>query len=99
MRLATAVSVAAVGLLPTLASADVLSLSDLSWTLKNENGSIVVPGKVPSQAHLDLLEAGVITEPLLGINGMFSNLSSIIFSGTIQLTSFCRFHSEVDCER
>ena len=75
MRLATAVSVAAVGLLPTLASADVLSLSDLSWTLKNENGSIVVPGKVPSQAHLDLLEAGVITEPLLGINGMLSNLS------------------------
>ena len=57
------------GLLPVLASADVLSLSNLSWTLKNQNGSIVIPGKVPSQAHLDLLNAGIITEPLLGING------------------------------
>ena len=47
----------------------VFSLSDLQWTLKNANGSIVVPGSVPSQAHLDLLRAGVITEPLLGING------------------------------
>ncbi|RPD64762.1 glycoside hydrolase [Lentinus tigrinus ALCF2SS1-6] len=63
-----AVTVAAAGLLPTLASADVFGLSDLSWTLKNQNGSIVIPGKVPSQAHLDLLEAGIITEPLLGIN-------------------------------
>lgn len=44
------------------------SLSDLDWTLKNENGTIVIPGKVPSQAHLDLLEAGIITEPLLEIN-------------------------------
>ncbi|TFK89847.1 glycoside hydrolase family 2 protein [Polyporus arcularius HHB13444] len=68
MWLTTALSAAAIGLLPTLASADVLSLSDLSWTLKNRNGSIVIPAKVPSQAHLDLLEAGIITEPLLGIN-------------------------------
>jgi len=54
--------------LPVLALADVYSLSDLQWTLKNGNGSIVVPGSVPSQAHLDLLAAGVIAEPLLGIN-------------------------------
>lgn len=54
---------------PALAAADVQSLSGLSWTLKNTNGSIVVPAKVPSQAHLDLLDAGIITEPLLGING------------------------------
>ncbi|TFK89842.1 glycoside hydrolase family 2 protein [Polyporus arcularius HHB13444] len=66
--LTTTLCVAAVGLLPIFASADVLSLSDLSWTLKNENGSIVIPAKVPSQAHLDLLDAGIITEPLLGIN-------------------------------
>ncbi|KIK54373.1 glycoside hydrolase family 2 protein [Collybiopsis luxurians FD-317 M1] len=49
-------------------SAAIFDLSELSWTLKNENGSIVVPGSVPSQAHLDLLKAGVITEPLLEIN-------------------------------
>ena len=54
---------------PTLVKADVLSLSSLQWSLKNQNGSIVVPAKVPSQAHLDLLDAGIITEPLLGING------------------------------
>ena len=71
---------AAVGLLPVLASADVLSLSNLSWTLRNQNGSIVIPGKVPSQAHLDLLNAGIITEPLLGINGLcFSPVLAAFF--------------------
>ena len=48
------------------------SLSDLQWTLKSSNGSIAVPGHVRSQAHLDLLEAGIITEPLLGANGELS---------------------------
>ncbi|EIW83456.1 glycoside hydrolase family 2 protein [Coniophora puteana RWD-64-598 SS2] len=46
----------------------VFDLSQLSWTLKNQNGSIAIPGSLPSQAHLDLLKAGIITEPLLGIN-------------------------------
>ncbi|KAJ6628324.1 glycoside hydrolase family 2 protein [Mycena sp. CBHHK59/15] len=53
---------------PTLASAAVHDLGVLRWTLTNQNGSIAVPGHVPSQAHLDLAAAGVITEPLLGIN-------------------------------
>ncbi|TBU26640.1 glycoside hydrolase [Dichomitus squalens] len=61
-------SLLAAGLAPVLVSADVFSLSGLDWTLKNENGSIVIPAKIPSQAHLDLLDAGIITEPLLGIN-------------------------------
>lgn len=55
--------------LPGLALGQIFSLSKLEWTLKNHNGSIVVPGSVPSQAHLDLLKAGIITEPLLGANG------------------------------
>ena len=59
------------GFTHTLVAADVLSLSSLQWSLRNANGSIVIPAKVPSQAHLDLLDAGVITEPLLGINGAF----------------------------
>ncbi|KAJ7816754.1 glycoside hydrolase family 2 protein [Mycena olivaceomarginata] len=42
------------------AFAAVFDLSGLDWTLINQNGSI--------SAHLDLLRAGVITEPLLGIN-------------------------------
>jgi beta-mannosidase len=54
---------------PQLAFAAVFDLSKLSWTLKNQNGSIVIPALVPSQVHLALLKAGIITEPLLGING------------------------------
>ncbi|KAI0075651.1 glycoside hydrolase [Panus rudis PR-1116 ss-1] len=54
--------------LPCFAFADVMSLSGLQWSLQNQNGSIVVPGSVPSQVHLDLEKAGVITEPLIGIN-------------------------------
>lgn len=50
------------------ASAAIFDLSELSWTLRNENGSIVIPGRVPSQAHLDLLSANIITEPVLEIN-------------------------------
>ncbi|KAJ7136353.1 glycoside hydrolase family 2 protein [Mycena crocata] len=50
------------------AFANVFDLSTLDWSLSNQNGSIVVPGKVPSQVHLDLARAGVITEPLLGLN-------------------------------
>ncbi len=47
----------------------IFDLSGLHWTLKNQNGTIAIPGSVPSQAHLDLVKARVITEPLLGING------------------------------
>ncbi|KAI5121557.1 hypothetical protein M0805_000738 [Coniferiporia weirii] len=54
--------------LPVLISGKKFSLSDLQWTLRNQNGSIVVPGRVPSQAHLDLVRAGIITEPLLEAN-------------------------------
>lgn len=59
----------------TLAVAHVFDLSELQWTLKNQNGSIVVPGSLPSQAHLDLFEAGIIDDPLLGINGVLCNVS------------------------
>ncbi|KAI0075653.1 glycoside hydrolase family 2 protein [Panus rudis PR-1116 ss-1] len=54
--------------LPYFAFADVLNLSGLQWSLRNQNGSVSVPGSVPSQVHLDLEKAGVITEPLLGTN-------------------------------
>ncbi|KAJ6574531.1 glycoside hydrolase family 2 protein [Mycena capillaripes] len=54
--------------LPACALAAVFDLSTLEWTLVNQNGSISVPAAIPSQAHLDLARAGVITEPLLGIN-------------------------------
>ncbi|KAJ7054242.1 glycoside hydrolase family 2 protein [Mycena amicta] len=54
---------------PSLFAA-VFDLSQLSWTLVNQNGSIAIPGAVPSQAHLDLARAGIITEPLLGLNDL-----------------------------
>ena len=48
-------------------SADVVDLRGSKWTLQNSNGSINVPGSVPSQAHLDLYAAKVISEPYLGL--------------------------------
>ncbi|KAJ7901256.1 glycoside hydrolase family 2 protein [Mycena leptocephala] len=54
--------------LPCCVLATVFDLSSLHWTLTNQNGSISVPGSVPSQVHLDLVRTGIITEPLLGIN-------------------------------
>ncbi|KAH9858500.1 glycoside hydrolase family 2 protein [Lenzites betulinus] len=52
----------------TLVGADILSLSELNWTLQNAAGTIRVPAQQPSQVHLDLKAGGIITEPLLGIN-------------------------------
>ncbi|KAG6815351.1 hypothetical protein H0H87_002707, partial [Tephrocybe sp. NHM501043] len=50
----------------------IFNVDQLQWTLKNQNGSIQIPSSgPPSQAHLDLFNAGIITEPLLGINAMF----------------------------
>lgn len=54
---------------PPLVVGQLFNLSSLHWTLHNQNGSIIIPGSVPSQVHLDLARAGVITEPLLGANG------------------------------
>jgi beta-mannosidase len=55
--------------LPLLARARVFSLFDLGWALQNQNRSIVIPGSLPSQVHIDLFIAGVINDLLLGING------------------------------
>jgi hypothetical protein len=56
------------------AVAEQFDLSGLQWTLKNQNGSIHIPASgPPSQAHLDLLNAGIITEPLLGVNGVWQS--------------------------
>ncbi|CAO1622819.1 unnamed protein product [Sympodiomycopsis kandeliae] len=40
----------------------------LEWTLRNANESIVVPALFPSHAHLDLIRAGVIPDPAIGLN-------------------------------
>lgn len=62
-------------------SATLFDLSQLQWTLKNQNGTIQIPAAgPPTQAHLDLLNADIITEPLLGINGEcpFSHSAQIL---------------------
>ncbi len=45
----------------------ITNLTDVEWTLSN-GVNVTVPGKLPSQAHLDLLAAGVIDDPLYGFN-------------------------------
>lgn len=45
----------------------ITNLSEVTWTLSN-GVNVTVPGKLPSQAHLDLLDAGIIGDPLYGFN-------------------------------
>lgn len=66
---------------PTLA--EVVNLASLEWTLNSSNGTISIPSTgPPCQAHIDLLNAGIITEPLLGING-----TSLWFPGSLTFYS------------
>ncbi|KAG0147302.1 hypothetical protein CROQUDRAFT_43104 [Cronartium quercuum f. sp. fusiforme G11] len=45
-----------------------ISFSDLDWTLSNANKSIAVPTSFVNQAHLALIDAGVIDDPNIGLN-------------------------------
>lgn len=45
----------------------VIDLSSLKWTVTEPTHNISIPGAVPSQAHLDLLAAGIIDEPTYGL--------------------------------
>lgn len=77
------------------ALADVINLASLKWTLTNSNGTINIPSTgPPNEAHVDLLNAGIITEPLLGVNGsnFLSLIPCFIF---IQFTH--RFYATLDC--
>ena len=40
-----------------------IDLSDQEWTLTSPDNDESVPGKVPSHAHVDLFNAGVIQDP------------------------------------
>lgn len=80
---------------PLTVFGDVLNLASLDWTLKNQNGTIAIPAKIPSQAHLDLLREGIITEPLLGINGAYASVF-VLQSTNVHLP---RLHATLDCRR
>lgn len=69
-------------------SGAIFDLSGLHWTLKNQNGTIAIPGSVPSQAHLDLVKAGIITEPLLGINGELRDRVNLSETQALALVDF-----------
>ncbi|KAI0637555.1 glycoside hydrolase [Trametes polyzona] len=51
-----------------IVAAEVLSLSELDWTLRNQENLVKVSARQPSQVHLDLKAANVIPEALLGTN-------------------------------
>jgi len=52
----------------SLAIAQTLDLSTLKWTLTSPTyTNITVPGRVPSQVHLDLYREGVIPDPYFGL--------------------------------
>ncbi|PWN41851.1 hypothetical protein IE81DRAFT_348038 [Ceraceosorus guamensis] len=53
---------------PRSAGEDSTAEFELSWWLTNTNGSVSVPALFPSQAHLELLRAGIIDDPNVGLN-------------------------------
>ena len=72
---------------------DKFDLSNLNWTLKNDNKSIIIPAQIPSQVHLDLFKAGVITDPLIDINGT----NHLILSNGFASSLINRLHTKMDC--
>ncbi|KAI9369333.1 glycoside hydrolase superfamily [Aspergillus egyptiacus] len=46
----------------------VQDLGEVAWTLSSPAINFTVPASLPSQAHLDLLKAGVIDDPYHGLN-------------------------------
>ncbi|KAL4885621.1 glycoside hydrolase superfamily [Aspergillus karnatakaensis] len=49
-------------------SPQVFNLGGVGWTLSNPGLNISVPASIPSQAHLDLFNAGIIDDPYYGLN-------------------------------
>ena len=51
-------------------AAKVFDLSKSNWTLISPGNEsfVAIEGHVPSQAHLDLFAAGVISDPYFGLN-------------------------------
>ncbi|KAH8809318.1 glycoside hydrolase family 2 protein [Xylogone sp. PMI_703] len=56
------------GVLHTAWARSIYDLGKAQWTVTNEAKNITVPGKWPSQVHLDLYAAGVIDDPYHGLN-------------------------------
>ncbi|PWN48821.1 glycoside hydrolase [Violaceomyces palustris] len=65
------------------------------WTLKNSNGSIAIPALFPSVAHLDLIRAGIIDDPNIGLNEGTSRwiIDEPVWSYTADLAQFVKAHA------
>ncbi|KAF2189589.1 glycoside hydrolase family 2 protein [Zopfia rhizophila CBS 207.26] len=62
-------AILAASLASVACSQTLLDLSTVQWTVTSPNFSYIsVPGKLPSQTHLDLYAAQVIGNPLYGLN-------------------------------
>ena len=55
-------------LLKSSTGRNVIDLGKANWTVSDPGQNISIPGSLPSQAHLDLLAAGVISDPYYGLN-------------------------------
>ncbi|KAH8649485.1 putative beta-mannosidase [Tricladium varicosporioides] len=51
----------------TVTAQKVIDLSTAQWTVSSPSLNISVPGRVPSQVHLDLYRAGIIPDPYFGL--------------------------------
>ncbi|KAI2616054.1 glycoside hydrolase family 2 protein [Hypoxylon sp. NC1633] len=71
---------------------NVVDLSDVTWTLKNDRRNISVPGNVPSHVHLDLYASQVIEDPYYGLNDF--NLRWIANSSWNYTTQFTSLPAE-----
>ncbi|KAF2637032.1 putative beta-mannosidase [Massarina eburnea CBS 473.64] len=79
MRRSTQAILAASAASMVYGQGQVLDLGTVDWTLTSPNFSYInVPGKVPSQVHLDLQASKVIGDPLYALNEF--NLRWIAFS-------------------
>jgi hypothetical protein len=60
----------------TVSAQTILDLGDETWTVTDQSNSITVPGKWPSQVHLDLYAAGIIGEFIDNSHSLFSRFRS-----------------------
>ncbi|KAJ4150084.1 hypothetical protein LMH87_010850 [Akanthomyces muscarius] len=70
MKIVFALSCFAALVASAKASNTTRSLGAETWTVTNEHGNVTVPGKFPSQVHLDLYAAQVINDPYHGQNDL-----------------------------
>ncbi|KAG6100455.1 hypothetical protein E4U30_004614 [Claviceps sp. LM220 group G6] len=75
-------------------ASDLIDLTEQTWTLQSLLMNISVPGRVPSQVHLDLFEAKVIGDPYYGLNDF--NLRWIAQSDWSYVSNIAHMHHSTE---